>query len=242
MIRVRPSEERGYANCGWFESRHTFSFAEYYDARFMGFSDLRVINDDWLVPGGGFATHTHQDMEIVTYVLEGVFEQQDAMKNVSRLHAGAIQVMSSGAGIRHRKHNPSSKEKLNFLQIWITPDMADAAPCFAQKDFSGANGITRMVSPDGAEGSLPIRQNATIYRVALENEVTQFQPEDNRVYYAHVARGTMAVNKTLLGEGDGAFIKREDQLAFQANSSVDALLFELREQASWETLLSILRA
>lgn len=228
MITVRPSDERGHARHGWLDSRHTFSFAEYYDPRFMGFSDLRVINDDWVDPGAGFGAHPHQDMEIITYVLEGAIEHRDTMNNVSRLNAGEIQVMSAGTGVLHSEYNASDKARLNFLQIWIMPNERGARPRYAQKDFSASRGITRVVSPDGADGSLAIRQTANIYRIALDNETQKFETANKRVYYIQVARGEMNINGTALTAGDGAYIGGEDLLVFEAPGMADALLFELR--------------
>lgn len=228
MIKVRPSNERGHARHGWLDSRHTFSFAEYYDPRFMGFSDLRVINDDWVDPGAGFGAHPHQDMEIITYVLEGAIEHRDTMNNVSTLRAGEIQVMSAGTGILHSEYNASDRDRLNFLQIWIIPDVQGAQPRYAQKDFSDAHGITRVVSPDGADGSLAIRQTANIHRIALNNETRQFETTDQRVYYVQIARGELILNGTPLNAGDGAFIGGEERLVLETATTVDALLFELR--------------
>ncbi|WP_152207377.1 pirin family protein [Marinobacter changyiensis] len=228
MINVRFSNERGHAKHGWLDSRHTFSFAEYYDPQFMGFSDLRVINDDWVDGGAGFGAHPHKDMEIITYVLEGTIAHKDTMNNVSQLQTGEVQVMSAGKGVFHSEFNASETEKLNFLQIWIIPNEAGSEPRYAQKDFSGAKGITLVVSPNGRAGSVPIRQDANVYQVKLEGEKAVFHPGEGRVYYVQVARGEMTLNETPLASGDGAYITGEEELEIEADKSVEALLFELR--------------
>lgn len=228
MINVRLSNERGLAKHGWLDSRHTFSFAEYYDPKFMGFSDLRVINDDWVDGGAGFGAHPHKDMEIITYVLDGSIAHKDTMNNVSQLKSGEVQVMSAGTGVFHSEFNASQTDKLNFLQIWVLPNETGAEPRYAQKDFSAAKGVTLVVSPDGRAGSLPIRQDANVYQVKLEQEKAVFHPGEGRVYYVQVARGEMTLNDTRLSSGDGAYVTGEEILEIEAENSVEALLFELR--------------
>lgn len=228
MINVRLSNERGHAKHGWLDSRHTFSFAEYYDPKFMGFSDLRVINDDWVDGGAGFGAHPHKDMEIITYVLDGSIAHKDTMNNVSQLKSGEVQVMSAGTGVFHSEFNASQTDRLNFLQIWVLPNETGAEPRYAQKDFSAAKGVTLVVSPDGRAGSLPIRQDANVYQVKLEQEKAVFHPGEGRVYYVQVARGEMTLNDTRLSSGDGAYVTGEEVLEIEAENSVEALLFELR--------------
>lgn len=228
MITIRRGSERGHARHGWLDSHHTFSFADYYDEKFMGFSDLRVINDDWVVGGAGFGTHPHRDMEIISYVLEGSIEHKDSMGMHERLKAGEVQVMSAGTGVRHSEYNGSATDKLNFLQIWIMPNQRGGEPRYAQKDFSGATGITLVVSPDGRNGSLPIRQDAAIHRIKLVQESAEFLTAPARVYYLQVARGVLMVNGTLLSAGDGAFIKDEANLQFSTEQQAEALLMDLR--------------
>lgn len=160
MITLRPSAERGHARHGWLDSRHSFSFASYFDPEHMGVSDLRVLNEDRVAPGAGFGAHPHRDMEIITCVLDGAIEHRDTMDHQTRLRAGEVQVMSAGTGIRHSEFNASTTDPLHFLQIWIIPEHRGGEPRYAQKDFSGAGGHTLLVSPDGRDGSLPIRQDA----------------------------------------------------------------------------------
>lgn len=235
MITLRRSGERGHAEHGWLDSRHTFSFANYYDPRFMGVSDLRVINDDWVSPGAGFDTHPHRDMEIISYVLKGSIEHRDTMDNHRRLNAGELQVMSAGSGVRHSEYNPSPDERLNFLQIWIRPDRNGEEPRYAQKDFSDSRGITLMVSPDGQERSLPIRQDAYIYKVSLDQSSAEsasltFAARAGRMYYLHLARGTLSVNGTPMIAGDGATIRGQSSINFTSPASAEALLIDLRVQ------------
>jgi redox-sensitive bicupin YhaK (pirin superfamily) len=227
MIKLRPGQERGYAKYSWLETKHSFSFANYYDPRYMGVSELLVINDDWVSPGTGFGTHPHRDMEIISYILEGSIEHKDTMGFHTTLKAGEVQVMSAGTGIRHSEYNPSKSEHLNFLQIWIQPNQRGVEPRYQQRDFSDSKDITLIVSPDGRNGSLPIRQNASVYKVSLTDGQTSFVTEKGKTYYLHLARGSIQVNETILQAGDGATIKREPELSFTVTGKVEALLFEL---------------
>lgn len=228
MIHLRPANERGHAQHGWLDSHHTFSFANYYDPQFMGFSDLRVINDDRVAPGTGFGTHPHRDMEIITYVLNGTIEHRDTMNNVSQLKAGEIQVMSAGSGVAHSEYNASKTDALNFLQIWVMPNVSGVEPRYAQKDFSGLRGINKVVSPDGEGESLAIRQDANLYQVRLNDASETFNTQVGRLYYLHVAQGDLTVNEVAMSAGDGAYIDAEAALTLATDNSVDALLFELR--------------
>lgn len=230
MITVRLANQRGHAQHGWLDSHHSFSFANYYDPNYMGFSDLRVINDDWVAPGTGFDTHGHRDMEIITYVLEGTIAHRDTMNNVSQLKAGEIQVMSAGSGVQHSEYNASKTERLNFLQIWVLPNVSGVAPRYAQQDFSALSGINKVVSPDGSDGSLAIRQDANLYQLRLEQEEQSFNTAADRLYYLQVARGEVTLNGVAMSAGDGAYIAQEAQLSFKTDDRVDALLFELRGQ------------
>lgn len=228
MITVRHAQHRGHASFGWLDSRHTFSFSDYYDERFMGFSDLRVINDDWVIGGAGFGAHSHRDMEIISYVLEGSIEHKDSIGMHSVLRAGEVQVMSAGKGVSHSEFNGSSNVKLNFLQIWILPNQHGGMPRYDQKDFSDASGITLIVSPDGRDGSLTIQQDAAIYKIKLNGESAIFNTEPQRVYYLQIARGELSVNDIKLSAGDGAFIKSEPILRFLTDKNVEGLLLDLR--------------
>lgn len=228
MMVLRPAAERGHTHIGWLDSRHSFSFGSYYDPRFRGFSDLLVINDDRVQPGAGFGTHSHRDMEIISYVLEGSIEHRDSMGEHSRLSAGEVQVMSAGTGVRHSEYNASNSDPLRFLQIWIIPDRAGYEPRYAQQDFSESQGISLVVSPDGRDNSLPIRQNASIYQLKLSDQTEEFATSAERAYWLQVANGSMNVNGQDLEAGDGAAIWDEDRLRIGAKGSTDALLIDLR--------------
>src|SRR5215218_9021339 len=175
MITVRPSDERGVANLGWLDSRHTFSFGHYFDPEHMGFGVLRVINEDRVTPGAGFGTHGHKDMEIISYVLEGALEHKDSIGTGSVIRPGDVQVMSAGSGIRHSEYNHSQNEPVHFLQIWVIPDRQGIAPRYDQKRFTDADKRGRLAlvgSPDGEAGSIVIHQDARIYASLLNNTET----------------------------------------------------------------------
>lgn len=231
MITLRKSHERGHANYGWLDTYYSFSFADYYDPRHMGFSALRVINDDRVLPGKGFPTHGHNDMEIVTYVLEGALEHKDSMGNGSVIHPGDVQRMSAGTGITHNEYNPSPTEPLHLLQIWILPDQAGVTPGYEQVHFSDAEKRGRLrpiASPDGREGSVTIHQNAIIYATLLEtgDSVTHV-PAPGRKAYVHVARGAARLNGQELSAGDGARISDEKEITLTASGKAEILLFDL---------------
>jgi redox-sensitive bicupin YhaK (pirin superfamily) len=227
MITLRRSHERGTEQFSWLHSRHTFSFANYFDPRHMGISSLRVINDDWVKPGTGFETHPHRDMEIISYILEGSIEHQDTMGFHTSLSAGDVQVMSAGTGILHSEFNPSKTEDLNFLQIWIQPKQTGLTPRYTQRNYSETEGITLIVSPDGRDGSLAINQDACIYKINLGQQATTFSTSKGRCYYLHVARGALEVNGQPLTAGDGATIDEEHFLNIEALDHSEALLFDL---------------
>tara|TARA_R110002167_G_scaffold23131_2_gene82416 strand:+ start:2196 stop:2882 length:687 start_codon:yes stop_codon:yes gene_type:complete len=227
MITLRRSHERGQGQFDWLNTKHSFSFANYYDPRYMGVSALRVINDDWVKPGTGFETHPHQDMEIISYILEGSIEHQDTLNFHTTLKAGEVQVMSAGSGILHSEFNPSDSQALNFLQIWIEPNKKGVTPRYAQKDYSEAKGITLIVSSDGRNGSLPIHQQASLYKISLVSQATTFTTFKERTYYLHIARGALDVNGIRLEAGDGATIDHEPILNIEALDQAEGLLFEL---------------
>lgn len=227
MITLRRGHERGTGQFSWLYSRHTFSFANYYDPRHMGVSSLRVINDDWVKPGAGFETHPHRDMEIISYILEGRIEHRDTMGFHTTLTAGDVQVMSAGTGILHSEFNPSKTEKLNFLQIWIQPKKTGLTPRYAQNNYAETSGITLIVSADGRDGSLAINQDASIYKINLAQKAMTFTASNELRYYVHVTRGTMTVNGVQLAVGDGATIYAEHFLNIEALCHGEALLFEL---------------
>lgn len=230
MITVRHSQERGRANFGWLDSKHTFSFGHYYDPKHMGFSALRVINDDIVDPGAGFDTHGHRDMEIISYVLEGSIEHKDSEGNVQVLPAGEFQIMSAGSGVFHSEYNASQKDKLRFLQIWIQPNTFGNKPGYAQKDFGKKNGLTTIVTPTGEDGTLPIKQDVKLHQLILEPGTDlNLNIEEGRKVYVHQVKGTLSVDATQLNAGDGAKIEDKESitLANQGEIKVTALVFDL---------------
>jgi len=228
MIEIRHSDERGQANHGWLQSRHSFSFAAYYDPEHMGVSALRVINDDMVIAGRGFATHSHQDMEIISYVKKGVIEHKDSMGNVERLPAGEFQLMSAGTGVTHSEYNPSTSESLEFLQIWIQPNVHGIEPGYQQKRFDPKKGLQLIASPDARDGSLLIHQDASLYQLLLKGDQSaSHRITSGRTVYVHVVSGTINVNGEKLSEGDGATIKDIDVADFVASEDSEALVFDL---------------
>jgi redox-sensitive bicupin YhaK (pirin superfamily) len=228
MLEVRRSEERGPANHGWLQSRHTFSFANYYDPRHMGVSALRVINDDKVIPGAGFPTHSHQDMEIISYVKRGTIEHKDSMGNVETLPAGEFQLMSAGTGVTHSEYNPSNTDPLEFLQIWIIPNEKGIKPGYQQKRFADQQGLQLVISPGGEDGSLRIHQDASLYHLHLEEgQSDQLKPAVSRTLYIHVISGEIVIDGTTLVEGDGATIRDMDEVVFKAVQTSEALVFDL---------------
>jgi len=231
MLTVRKADERGHANHGWLDTWHTFSFADYHDPREMGFGALRVINDDKVEPGQGFGMHGHRDMEIITYVLEGALEHKDSMGNGSIIRPGNVQRMSAGTGVRHSEFNPSPKERVHLLQIWIEPKITGVRPSYEEKQFGLAEkkGQRRLIaSPDGREGSVTIHQDAYVYASMLDGKdaVTHRLAPERRAY-VHVAHGAVKVNGIELKGGDGAKITGESKLEFSAAKQAELLLFDL---------------
>ena len=228
MIKIRHSDERGPANHGWLQSRHTFSFAGYYDPEHMGVSALRVINDDKVSPGRGFATHSHQDMEIISYVKKGAIEHKDSMGNIERLPAGEFQLMSAGSGVTHSEYNPSIQEPLEFLQIWIQPDVYGIEPGYQQKKFDTITGLQLIASPDARDASLLIHQDAYLYQLRLDNgEFASYSLEHGRTMYVHVVSGVVSINGEQLSEGDGATVTETSELEFVGIENCEALVFDL---------------
>ena len=231
MITLRRSEERGGGNHGWLNTKHSFSFSDYYDPKFMGFRSLRVINEDWVQPGHGFPTHPHRDMEIITYVLEGALEHKDSLGTGSVIRPGDGQRMSAGTGIRHSEANPSQKESVHLLQIWITPDKQGHKPGYEQKEFRAdeKRGKLRLLaSPDGRDGSVTIHQDAKLYVSLLEpGEAVEHKLESGRHAWLQVAKGAVELNGKPLHPGDGAAISDELQLRIKATDSAEILLFDL---------------
>lgn len=230
MHTIRRSNDRGYADFGWLKSRHSFSFANYYDPAHMGVSALRVINDDVIHPGAGFDPHPHRDMEIITYVTQGAIAHADNTGNREILKAGEVQVMSAGSGIVHAEFNASETDELRLLQIWIKPAIRGLAPGYQQKAFARTAGWQLIASPDGAEGSLPIHQDARLWRLTLDKSDSSSRAhEGTRPYYVHLVSGQLEVNGETLAPGDAITVVGED-IEVSALADSEALVFDLPEE------------
>jgi hypothetical protein len=230
MIRIRKAEERGHFDHGWLDTYHTFSFADYYDPQFMGFRSLRVINEDKVKPGRGFGTHSHRDMEIVTYVLEGALEHRDSMGTGSVIRPGEVQRMSAGTGVLHSEINPSADQAVHLLQIWILPERRSLRPEYEQKTFPAAErqGKLRLVaSHDGKDGSLTIHQDAKLFAATLtDGQSINYDLPAGRYAWLQLARGEVEVNGQKLHAGDGAAIEDERTLTLRGRDA-EVLLFDL---------------
>jgi quercetin 2,3-dioxygenase len=231
MITLRKSADRGHANHGWLDSFHSFSFADYYDPQQMGFGSLRVINEDRVEPGMGFGTHSHRDMEIITYVLEGGLQHKDSMGNGSVIKPGDVQRMSAGTGVTHSEFNASQTEPVHFLQIWIQPKFTGIQPGYEEKIFNDdeKRGKLRLIaSMTARDGSAKIHQDASIYASIIQfNQILTYNIAAGRSAYVHVARGSIEVNGQTLQQGDGAKIQNESLLTFSAKVSAEFLLFDM---------------
>jgi redox-sensitive bicupin YhaK (pirin superfamily) len=231
MTELRPAGERGYADHGWLKSYHSFSFAEYHDPRHMGYGPLRVINEDRVAPGTGFATHSHRDMEIISYVLDGALAHQDSMGNGSTIVPGDVQRMSAGSGVRHSEYNHDKAGTTHFLQIWIEPAVTGIAPSYEQKHFDDASkrGRLRLIaSPDGAEDSVRIHQDARVYAALLDGgERAVHRLVAGRRAYVHVARGSLTVQGQRLGVGDALKIEKVSDITLERGAQAEVLLFDL---------------
>ena len=232
MIIIRPAQERGQANFGWLDSKHTFSFGSYYDPHHMGFSNLRVINEDKVQPGKGFGTHRHKDMEIISYVLQGALEHKVSIGNGSVIRPGDVQRMSAGTGIAHSEFNASDTETVHFLQIWIQPDRVGIQPSYEQKNFALAEkqGKFRLVaSPDGRDDSVTIHQDANLYVAALnKGDRVTYNTDNNRSVWLQLAKGSATINGQTLETGDGAAITQESELELVTTTdNTEILLFDL---------------
>lgn len=229
MFEIIRSAERGRAHFGWLKSQHTFSFGDYYNPKQMGFSELRVINDDEVAAGAGFPAHGHRNMEIISYVLEGKIAHKDSAGNEEILPAGEFQLMSAGKGISHSEYNASNTERLKFLQIWIQPNQLNGEPGYQQKNFGQAPGLTEVITPDGRNGTLTIKQDASLSQLILLSGQQQFMPvRSDRLYYLHLINGELTVADQSLKAGDGIKLAQLTELSVQAGADpVRALWFDL---------------
>jgi hypothetical protein len=232
MIQVRLAEQRGRANLGWLDSRHTFSFADYYDPAFMGFGPLRVINEDRVQPGHGFGTHGHRDMEIISYVLEGALEHKDSLGTGSVIRPGSVQRMSAGTGVEHSEFNHSRSDVLHFLQIWIIPERTGLTPSYGENAFPDEEkrGRLRLIaSRDGRDGSVIIHRDVDLYSSLLQDaEQLEHRIDPGRKAWLQLAGGSATLNDEQLYPGDGAAIFEEDRIAVRATSDSEILLFDMK--------------
>jgi redox-sensitive bicupin YhaK (pirin superfamily) len=230
MMKIRRANERGHASHGWLDTYHTFSFADYYDPEWAGFRSLRVINDDLVMPGMGFGTHPHRDMEIITYILSGALQHKDSMGNGRTIRPGELQYMAAGTGIQHSEFNPSKDEAVHLLQIWIQPDRKGVTPRYAEKSLKDAPAgkLHLVTSKTGRDGSIPIHQDADLWLAKLEvgNRVAH-NLAPGRNAWLHVADGEVSVNGERLAGGDAAAVSDETKLELKAEKPAQVLLFDL---------------
>ncbi len=231
MIKLRRSDARGHTKLEWLDSRHTFSFGDYHDPQYMGFSDLRVINEDRVAPGAGFGTHSHRDMEIITYVLEGALAHKDSTGTSSAIRAGDVQRMSAGTGISHSEYNASKTEPVHFLQIWITPDQTGLKPGYEQRSFKLGNNNGKWVliaAQNGRDGAVKVHQDVDLYLAAISaGQQLNYRLKPGRQAWLQVTRGAAALNGSPLGAGDGAAVSQENILEVRAVEVAELLLFDL---------------
>jgi hypothetical protein len=231
MIQIRKANERGHAHHGWLESYHTFSFADYHDPKQMGFRTLRVINEDRVQPGKGFPTHSHRDMEIISYVLDGALEHKDSMGNGSVIRPGDLQLMRAGTGVTHSEYNASNEQLVHFLQIWILPDEQGLAPAYEQRHFpidARRNTLLPVVSRHGRTGALHIHQDAEVYASILEQgHSVSYVLAENRHVWLQLVHGSIRLNDVVMQEGDGGAVTRESYLEISADATSEFLLFDL---------------
>jgi len=230
-IKVRKSADRGHANHGWLDSYHSFSFANYYDPAYMGYSVLRVINEDIVAPAQGFGMHGHRDMEIVTYMLQGALRHQDSMGNGSVIHAGEVQRMSAGTGVKHSEFNASNDEPAHLLQIWLLPEKEGITPSYEEKSFDAASKTNQwrlLASRDAREGSLLVHQDLALFATILEaGHQLDYTPVAGRSVYVHVARGDVTLNGVTLTQGDAVAVDNEATIVITSQTEAEILLFDL---------------
>lgn len=230
MMNVRRSHERGHANYGWLDTRHTFSFGDYYDPGHMGFRSLRVINDDRVVGGQGFGTHPHRDMEIISYVVDGALEHRDSMGNGSVIRPGEVQRMRAGTGVTHSEYNHSATDLVRFLQIWVLPEERGLTPGYEQKLFGDERrGRLRLVaSRDGSEGSVQIQQDLAMFASVLKNgERVEHDLAEGRHAWLQIVRGSVRVDSLELGEGDGASFSEVPAIVMESLGDSELILFDI---------------
>lgn len=231
MITVRKANERGYANFGWLESQHSFSFGRYFDPAHMGFGPLRVINEDRVNAGGGFPPHPHANMEIISYVISGSLEHKDSEGNVAIIKPGEVQRMTAGTGITHSEYNGSKEDPVHFLQIWVMPEQDGIKPGYEQTFFPDEerrNALRLVASRTGAQGSITVHQDVNLYASTLEaGEDVSLTASAGRGYWIQLIKGALEVNGTSLREGDGAAVENVEDLTFTASQESEFLLFDL---------------
>jgi redox-sensitive bicupin YhaK (pirin superfamily) len=231
MLQLRKSADRGYADHGWLKSFHSFSFAGYHDPEFMGWGNLRVINEDCVAAGMGFGKHSHRNMEIISYVLFGELAHEDSMGNIKGIPPGDIQRMSAGSGVTHSEFNHAKDQTTHFLQIWIEPNVLEIEPSYEQKTIplSDKQGKLRLVaSPDGVQGSVKIFADAKVYAGLFDGEqLAQLQLDPKRKAYVHLIQGSLDINSQTLEGGDALLIAAESQLVISHGKSAEVLVFDL---------------
>jgi redox-sensitive bicupin YhaK (pirin superfamily) len=231
MMTIRRADERGRASFGWLDSRHSFSFGHYHDPRYMGFGPLRVINEDRVVPGGGFDTHGHRDMEIISYVLDGALKHEDSMGNGSVIRPGDVQRMSAGTGVMHSEFNASDRHGVHFLQIWVLPEAQGIEPGYEQKAFARDDKLNRLrlvASRDGRDGSVVVHQDVDLYASVLEQgRAVRFEPQEGRRIWIQLASGAVSLNGEALRAGDGVAAVGPAALVITAGEDSELLLFDM---------------
>lgn len=227
MLFIRKSKDRGVADLGWLQSHHTFSFGEYHDPEHMGVSALRVINDDIVQPAKGFATHSHNDMEIISYVISGAIAHKDSEGNEAVIPAGDVQIMSAGRGIHHSEYNPSSEAETNFLQIWIQPNKKGVKPTYGQMTVESKRTLTPLVTPDGRDNSLSMNQDASLYKLRMGEDEELTLANTARHGYLHIVKGMVTAAGQIFSAGDAFALGPHEKVELQAKTEVEALWFDL---------------